>query len=164
MVTVWLLSSWMISFVTLGHQIIHPNVYHSLCLHIFWPTEIFSFLYAFGSELQDIFIFLLFHFPFFQMVLFRCWALPLQYLQSAVKCYWHWNSYVIREWSCRNTRINICICASFDDAFSFPALLAPRSKPGNENWVLMPDRWDLPWGELLDSKIFYWELEGRISK
>lgn len=33
---------------------------------------IFSFLYAFGSELQDIFIFVLFHFPFFQMALFSC--------------------------------------------------------------------------------------------
>lgn len=60
--------------------------------------------------------------------------------------------------------LNTCVCASFDGAFAFPTLHAPSSKPGDENGILMSHRWDLPGGELLDSKIFFWELGGRIPE
>lgn len=69
-------------------------------------------------------IFVLFQFPFFQMAPFRCWALPLK-----VSAEWSAtdtaNSCVLREWSWRHTKINTCICASFDDALLFLPFLLP---------------------------------------
>lgn len=161
----------MINFVMLGRQIICPNVYHSLCHHVFWPPKIFPVFCAFTFELWNAFISILFDSLFFQMAVFRL-SSPFRFsestaisvLQNAEKYYWYWKSCVIREWSYKATRVNACVCASCCCASAFPALLAPMSKPGNEHWIPMPDRWDLPWEALLCSKIFCWELEGRISK